>query len=161
MSSTQSLDDIRVDSPPTASQLVSIIELITQCVASKNAPPQSIETMATLLKNELDMLKEMDKNLTSIMKDGKLDMADIPDIILLMKHTSNLYSPKLKTLKVTRGDLIVFIREVLILVVSNEALDIKNKDTYVKLIQSGTHLLEATVELDDTVRCGRWWSCGR
>jgi hypothetical protein len=155
--STNSLDDIsvRTSAPPA----LSIVELIMECIASKKASPKSIDTMNILLKNELEMLKAMDANLISIMKDGKLDMADIPDIILLMKHTSNLFSPKLKTLKVNRRDLIIFIREVLIMVVSSDLLEIKNREVYVKMIHSGTDLLEATVDLDDTIRCNFRWCC--
>lgn len=159
--SDNSLEDISIRSPSTASapSALSIIELIKDCIASKDASPESIETMNTLLLNELEMLKAMDKNLVSIMKDGKIDIADVPEIILLMKHTANLYSPKLKTLKITRGDLVIFIREVLIMVVSSELLDIKDRELYVKLIYSGTNLLEATVELDETVRCKGWCWC--
>lgn len=164
--SENSLQDINIRSASTATaasasapSALSIIELIKDCIASKDASSQSIETMNTLLLNELEMLKAMDKNITSIMKNGKLDVGDIPELILLMKHTANLYSPKLKTLKISRGDLILFIREILVMVVSNELLDITNRELYIKLIHSGTDLLSATVELDETVRCGRFWCC--
>lgn len=149
----------RSTSVASAPLALSIIELIKDSIASKNASPKTLETMNTLLLNELEMLKAMDKNLASIMKDGKIDMSDIPEVILLMKNTSNLYSSKLKTLKVSRGDLILFIREILVMVVSSELLNLNDKELYVKLIHSGTSLLEATVDLDDTVRCGKFWCC--
>lgn len=162
--SAQTLDDISIRSPSAASStpalVVSVVDTIQQCIVSQTGvAPKTMEIMNTLLIHQLDMLKKMDENLSSIMKNGKLDVGDIPDIILLFKHTLNLYSPQLKYLKISRGDMILFIREILILIVSNELLEIKNKDLYVKLIQSGTDLLSSTVDLDETVNCKKWFCC--
>ena len=143
------------------SKPISIIDLINAYVASTSPdkPSETSVIMNTLLANQLEMLKKMDENVKNIMKDGKLDAGDIPEIILLMKNTSNLYSPELKKIKVSRGDMIIFIREVLLLIVSNEHIEIKNKDLSVKLIHSGTTLLSSTIELEETVNMKKWFRC--
>lgn len=138
---------------------LSIIDIINEYVSSQEKNPETSIIMNSLLANQLEMLKKMDENVKNIMKDGKLDAGDIPEIILLLKNTSNLYSADLKKIKICRGDMIIFIREILLLIVSNEHLDIKNKELYVKLIHSGTTLLSSTIDLEETINIKKWFFC--
>lgn len=150
--SSQNLEEITIamDSAPVT---LSIVKLVEAHIDKNDGSTKSLETMRLLLNHENEILRNMDKSVASIMKDGKLDAGDIPDIILLFKNTANLYSTQLKNLKVTRGELIQLIRDILILVLSSNEVEIKNKDIYVKIIQSATALLESSIDLDETVIC--------
>lgn len=167
--SLSSLDEMNIhrsvsDSEYTTSfednKIQSLIQLIDEYILSNKVEnearisPEGIKTMHVLLKHEINMLKEIDIHLSSILKNGKLDAGDIPDLILLMKTISNMYSPNLKKLKITRGELLKCIHDILVIIVKSDLTRIENKDLCLKLVDSSTTLLEATIELDETFTCG-------
>lgn len=146
-------DSSSIDISPSMIQVIEDFMLNNKKLDDNALSPEGMQTINVLLKHELNMLNEIDKHLTSILKDGKIDAGDIPDFILLIKNVCNMYSPKLKKLKITRDELLKFIHDILIIVVKSDLTRIENKDLCIKVIETCTCLLEATVELDETFSC--------
>jgi len=163
--SISTLDEITMNTSASVSDrnasTVSLIQLIQDFVLNQQKlnentntlSPEGLKTINVLLMHELNMLNEIDKHLTSIFKNGKMDVSDIPDIILLIKNVCNMYSPKLKKLNITRGELLKFIHDILIIVVKSDLTHIEDQETCIKVINASTNVLEATIELDETISC--------
>lgn len=144
---------VDLSSPISMIQLIQDFMLNNKKLDDNTLSPEGMQTINILLKHELNMLNEIDKHLTNILKNGKLDASDIPDLILLIKTVCNMYSPKLKKLKITKGELIKFIHDILIIVVKSDLTPMQNKDLCIKMIDTSTSLLETSIELEETMSC--------
>jgi hypothetical protein len=163
MSQNSSLDEISVNTAVSDSDSetkLTIIQLIEDMINLKStssdtntSTDRGFITMNVLLKHKLNILYEIDKEISVILKNKKIDMGDIPAIILLIKHIANMYSPELRKLKITRDDFLQFIRDLLVIIINSELSDIKNKDQCIQLIDTSVNLLDTSLDMNETMRC--------
>jgi hypothetical protein len=119
----------------------------SEFVKSIKISPEAISIIKQIVKNQPELIQDIVKHIKNILKDGKLDASDIPSIILLIKDVINLNKVDLK---LSRLNIIEFIKNVLIIVLESDVLKIKNKDEYIKMVISSVTLLESSIDVEKT-----------
>jgi hypothetical protein len=128
-------------------------QLIKEDELKATLSTREIEVINLLLNNNIEILKQVNTHINNIIKDYTLDSNDIPDLILLISEVFNLYNTKLNKLKITRSDLIDFIRLLLVNMIKMNKVKVSDKEMYIKLINLSLKLLETKINVKKVIKC--------
>jgi len=109
-----------------------------------------------LLTQQSTLFGDIGKQLSVILKDGNVDLRDIPHLVLLMKDIINFKSTHLSNLNITVKDLIDFIENILIILLESGVIKTNDTILYENILKSSVALLESSIQLNqsiETVRC--------
>jgi hypothetical protein len=129
-----------------------------------NLTKREIYIIQLFLTQESNMLGNIGKQISAIVKDGKLDSSDIPTIVLLIQDVINLKSVNINNLKITVKDVIDFIENSLLVLLEAGVIQTGNLELCKSVLQSSVALLESTIQLDQSIEttdctCRFWrWS---
>ena len=134
--------------------LTKVLEEILQnkdIVSKLNLNQQNIDLINLILKNHPKILDELSNDINKIMKDGTINADDIPNIVLLFNDIFNLYIP-ISNLKLTKEQIMQFIKNVLIILVESNTIHINDNDKklIVNLIIVSIKLLESQINFKKT-----------
>ena len=137
--------------------LISIIEKILKdnnLIIKLQLSEDSINIINTILKNHPNILNNISDDICKIINDKIIDIYDIPEIILLIKDSINLYS-SLNDLKLTKEQIINFIKNIVILIIESDEIKINedNKNLIINLINMSVKLLESEINFKKTLFC--------
>lgn len=135
-------------------QLLSKITNNKDYLLSINLTENEINIINLILKNHPELLTNICNNISDILKDKKIDMNDIPKIILLLKDVINLYSTT-KNLKIKKNDVIDFIKNILIILINSDIIKIDTEDKVLinNLIILSVQLLETNINMKFNKLC--------
>lgn len=105
-----------------------------------------------IIQNHPEVLNNISNDISIIISDGNINMADIPQIILLIKDSYNLVGSA-KNLKITKKNIIDFIKYTMIILIESNFIKCDNKDLIISLINLSINLLESEVNLDKKIIC--------
>lgn len=101
-----------------------------------------------------EMFDEITESIKKIVADNVVNVKDVPEFVNIVKNISNIKAKDLKKLKIVRRDIVDFAEAILLVIIDMDVVKLgDNKDEIVSLIKSCTVLLEASVNLSDTVNC--------
>jgi hypothetical protein len=115
--------------------------------------PKSCEIAEYLLNKRPDVFKSVEEEIIKIAADKKIDITDLPSLILLLKDLLNLNKNDIKNdLKnITIDDLLQFIKDILIILIEKDVIIVDNKEYVNKIIELSIQLLKSNIELSTTV----------
>ena len=97
-----------------------------------------VKDVLDLLSTNNEFVKKIEVAVETIIKDGKLDTSDIPEIVFIITETYNTCN----TLKITQNDLPIFIKMIISDVIKRKNLiSITNKQEVDKLVDSALKLV--------------------
>ena len=105
-----------------------------------------------IIQNHPEVLNNISNDISIIISDGNINIADIPQIILLIKDSYNLVGSA-KNLKITKKNIIDFIKYTMIILIESDFIKCDNKDLIISLINLSINLLESEVNLDKKIIC--------
>ena len=86
------------------------------------------------------------------MKDGILDLTDIPNVVILIKNIYNIYSTKISIVeKTTINDSISIIKTIILLLLELEYIKVVDKEKFIKLLDSSIELLSSTIVMNNSL----------
>jgi hypothetical protein len=109
---------------------------------------QNIDIINKILKNHPSILENVSNDISKIINNGSLDINDIPNMILLFNDIIELYTP-ISNLKLTKEEIVGFIKNVLIILVESDIIKLDNidKKIIINLIIVSIKLLETQINL--------------
>jgi len=115
--------------------------------------PKSCEIAEYLLSKRPDVFKTVEEEIVKIASDKKLDITDLPSLILLLKDLLNLNKNEIKSgLKnVTVDDLLQFIKDLLIILIEKDIIIVNNKNDVMKIIELSVQLLKSNIDISTTI----------
>lgn len=110
-----------------------------------------------VLKNNIDFVKKVDESVNKILSDGKIDMNDIPEIILIITESYNAYT----TIKISQEDLPIFIKIVIDdIVKKNNLISEERKKDFDKYVEMAIKLVMVQPRVQDvTTSCFQCLDC--
>ena len=129
-----------------------------------NLTKRQVYIIQLFLTQESNMVGNIGKEISAIVKDGKLDSSDIPRIVLLIKDAINLKSINLNNLQITIKDIVNFIENCLVILLEADLIQTDNRVLCESILKSSVALLESTIQLDQSIEttdctCRFWpWS---
>ena len=153
--SDQKLEDI---------QLVTnlVLDTVKSYIGTKNVhanlDPGAIDIITRVLDQFPQLFDKINNSIRAVMEDGVFDANDIPTLVLMVKDVINVDKKELKKLKVTRSDAVSMLEGVLIILIEEDIIKAGDKkDSMKSLLRLSVRILEAGVDLDETINCG--WLC--
>lgn len=151
-------DDIKINMETI--NIFSLISILGKILEDNNIiiklqlNEDNINIISMILKNHPDILNNISDDISKIINDKVIDISDIPEIILLLKDSVNLYS-SLHDLKLTKEQIINFIKNIVILIIESDEIKINesNKSLIINLINISVKLLESEINLKKTFTC--------
>ena len=116
-----------------------------------NINEKSLKIMNKIIENSPSVLEDITLKLKEVIKDEKITLTDIPNIILICKDIFNLHT-SLKTIKLSREEIIDFIKNLIIIFINLDFIKISNsdKELFINLVDLCIKLLETKVDLQKT-----------
>jgi hypothetical protein len=108
--------------------------------------------MPTFVKSIVD-------DILTIIGDNVLDVKDVPPLINICKNVINANYKELKKIKVTRKEIIDFSGELIHAIISHDSIKIKDKTQVLAMLASCIALLEATIDVSETIRVSCFGCC--
>jgi len=111
-----------------------------------------------LIKNIVDNLPEtfnsMSEKINEIIKDGVLNIDDVPILVNLIKDVVNTDIKKLKQLMPNVEDVLLFLKTILEILINKEFINVENKDKVFKMIDISFLLLSTSIDIkEDLFTC--------
>jgi hypothetical protein len=94
----------------------------------------------------------------AILDDHKINIVDIPTIVLVITDIATLFTKDLQKGKVTHGEMLHFITEFLVLLIKSDLVTFDNEDLAIKIVHESARLVEKTLTLKKVYRC-KWVVC--
>ena len=115
----------------------------------------SVLVINLILSKYPKLLDDMSVHLKNIINDSVINNKDIPDILLLMSEVLNTNTSELNKLKLTRKQVINFVKDVLIILIESQKIKINSteKDVVLSLLDVSIKLLESKVNVKKVVSC--------
>ena len=114
---------------------------------------KTIEVFELLLATNLPFLQKINTEIMAILEDHKIDIIDIPNIVLLITDLTTLFTKDLKKAKVTQGDILHFITEFLVVIIKSDLVNFENEDIAIKMVSQSSRLVEKSLSLKKVYRC--------
>jgi hypothetical protein len=136
-----------------------ILTLIKENIKNKeftskiNLNEESIRIINLIIENNTNIFDDLDKNIKDIIADRVLDINDIPSIILSITDIINLSSTKLNKLKITRDQVINFIKDLLKILIELDTIKVNDKVLVEKLIDLSIKLLSSKINVKKVITC--------
>lgn len=139
-----------------------ILETVKSYINSKNVhlnlDSKTIEIINLILNQYPELFGNINDSVKSIMDDNKLDVNDIPALVLMIKDVINIDKNILEKLYITRSDAILVLEGVLIILIDENVIKTDgNKDSVKNLLKLSVKILEAGIELKTTIK--KKWIC--
>lgn len=123
-----------------------------------NLNNNTIYIINRVLEQFPELFQNIDKHINVIIEDGKFDINDVPQIVLMIKDIINGDVKKFKKLKIRRSDAILLIEGILTILIDCDVLKTgNNKDSIKTLLRLCVQILDAGVNLNETITCD--WKC--
>ena len=115
----------------------------------------SVLVINLILSKYPKLLDDMSVHLKNIINDSVINNKDIPDILLLMSEVLNTNTSELNKLKLTRKQVINFVKDVLIILIESQKIKINSTEKVVvlSLLDVSIKLLESKVNVKKVVSC--------
>ena len=101
------------------------------------------------------LLNDMSVHLKNIINDNTINNKDLPEMLLLMSDVLNTNTSELNKLKLTRKQVINFVKDVLIILIESQKIKINSTEKVVvlSLLDISIKLLESKVNVKKVVSC--------
>jgi hypothetical protein len=148
-----------VDSDVSTNFLLSVIKSKlddSNFVQEVKLDSHSIQVINLILDRCPNVIDGLDKHIKSIISDNVVNSADIPAIILLVRDVLNTNLSELKRVKVTRDQVIVFIKNIFIILIEADIIKTsspESKQAILVLVDGCVKLLESKVNVQKVIRC--------
>ena len=136
-----------------------VFDLIKNKVSDKiftqklNLDDNSIKVINMILQSNTTILNDLNKHIASVIADKTLDVNDVPTLILMIKDMVNSNVPQINKLKLTREQIITFIKNVLFILIETDTIKVKDKQSVEQLIELSIQLLSTKVNVKKVVKC--------
>jgi hypothetical protein len=120
--------------------------------------PKTIEIFELLVATNMPFLQKINTELMAILDDHKINIVDIPTIVLVITDIATIFTKDLQKGKVTHGEMLHFITEFLILLIKSDLVTFDNEDLAIKIVHESARLVEKTLSLKKVYRC-KWVFC--
>jgi hypothetical protein len=117
---------------------------------------ESIKVINLILGSNTTIFNDLSKHIKDVISDKVIDINDIPSIILIIKDIVNINTKQINKLKLTREQVITFIKNVLFILIESETIKVKDKQTVEQLIDLSVQLLSTKINVQRVVRCFRF-----
>lgn len=141
-----------------------ITEIIRDFIGNKKFSAKlssgQIQTLNTLLQHFPHIFEDINVDIQKIIADKVLDFSDMPHFVMIAKTVTNTKIKELKAIKITKKDVADMIEALIIILIEMDIVSTgQSKDTYIELLKASMQLLDASIDLDDTVRmsCSCCW----
>lgn len=124
----------------------------TDLISKIQLDSNTLSIINMIIQNHPEVLNNVSNDISIIIADKNINMADIPQIILLIKDSYNLIGSA-KDLKLSKKNIIDFIKYTMIILIESNFIKCDNKDLIVSLINLSINLLESEVNLDKKINC--------
>jgi hypothetical protein len=133
-------------------KLLSSEENVKGLKANIKITDKSVDFIRLLLNNCPEVFKTIEKDINVIIADGVLDIKDLPSVILIIKDVLNLNLDSIKSgvKYLTLQDSIQFIKDLLLILIEEDYIKVKDKNTIEKLICACIELLSSTINVNTT-----------
>ncbi len=141
---------------------LSIIDIVNKFLTNKGLcvklSTAQINILNIFIEHFPDIFSNITENIKLIIDDKVIDFSDLPHFVLLAKTITNTNIKELKALKITRRDVMDMIEALFIILIEMNVINTGNtKDTYIALLKASMQLLDASIDLDDTMSVS--WNC--
>ena len=115
----------------------------------------SVMVIYLILSKYPKLLDDMSVHLKNIISDSVINNKDLPEMLLLMSEVLNTNTSELNKLKLTRKQVINFIKDVLIILIESQKIKINSTEKVVvlSLLDVSIKLLESKVNVKKVVSC--------
>ena len=145
-----------------AKETISVHKIVEDYIKTNtgriNIGIQSAEIITRIVESFPDILYDLDKHVVEIMADNVIDIYDVPKLILMVKDLVNVNAKQLKKIKIIREEGVIFVNDILFILIDTNVIKTgDNKDAVLELLKLSVTMLSASVDLDETIKCG--WMC--
>ena len=113
----------------------------------------SVLVINLILSKYPKLLDEMSVNLKNIINDSVINNKDLPEMLLLMSDVLNINTNELNKLKLTRKQVIHFVKDIFIILIQSQKIKTDQKDNVLSLLEVSIKLLESKVNVKKIVSC--------
>jgi len=115
----------------------------------------SVMVIYLILSKYPKLLDDMSVHLKNIINDSVINNKDLPEMLLLMSEVLNTNTSELNKLKLTRKQVINFVKDVLIILIESSKIKINSteKNVVLSLLDISIKLLESKVNVKKVVSC--------
>lgn len=115
----------------------------------------SLLVINLILSKYPKLLDDMSVYLKNIISDSVINNKDLPEMLLLMSEVLNTNTSELNKLKLTRKQVINFVKDVLIILIESQKIKINltEKVVVLSLLDVSIKLLESKVNVKKVVSC--------
>ena len=128
-----------------------------------NLSTQFLDFLSKITESYPELLNEIEKSLTDIVSDKVIDSNDIPKLVVLIKNVYKNFNDSnnfKKLFKITIEDSINFIKNILLILIELEHINVKDKDSVIIIIDLCIDLLTTSVDVTETL-ISKFKSCFR
>jgi len=138
-----------------------LTSFITECIKDLSfnetckLNSDSILVINLILSKYPKLLDDMSVHLKNIISDSVINNKDLPEMLLLMSDVLNTNTSELNKLKLTRKQVINFVKDVLIILIESQKIktNSKEKDVILSLLDISIKLLESKINVKKVVSC--------
>lgn len=130
-------------------------------LASLNIDNDLVETAKKIIQKYPKGVSRMQKHIHNILHDSVIDIKDVPHMVLIVKDFINHDSQEFKNLKISKQEVIDFIRVVLVILIESNVIKIspENKVTILATLDTCIILLESSLNLSETLTLNSFLCC--
>lgn len=138
-----------------------LTSFITECIKDLSfnetckLDNDSVLVINLILSKYPKLLDDMSVHLKNIINDSVINNKDLPEMLLLMSEVLNTNTSELNKLKLTRKQVINFVKDVLIILIESKKIKINSteKDIVLSLLDVSIKLLESKVNVKKVISC--------
>jgi hypothetical protein len=154
-----SINDISLNNLSTNE--FNLTKFMTNCIKdltfgeTYNLNSDSVMVIYLILSKYPKLLDDMNVHLKNIISDSVINNKDLPEMLLLMSEVLNTNTSELNKLKLTRKQVINFVKDVLIILIESKKIKINSteKDVVLSLLDISIKLLESKINVKKVVSC--------
>jgi hypothetical protein len=113
----------------------------------------SVQIINLILSKCPNVINGLSAHIQTIVSDNVVNSSDIPTIILLVRDVLNTNVSELNRVKVTRNQVILFIKNIFTILIEADVIKTESKQTILLLIDLCVKLLESKVNVRKVIKC--------
>jgi len=118
-----------------------------------NLNDESIKVITLILGSNTTIFDGISQHIKYVIDDKVIDVNDIPPLILIIKDIININTAQINKLKLTRDQIIIFIKNILFILIESEIIKVKDKEIVKQLIELSVQLLSTKINVQKVVTC--------
>jgi hypothetical protein len=138
-----------------------VFDLIKEQLSNKdiikkiNLNDESIKVITLILGSNTTIFDDISQHIKYVIDDKVIDVNDIPPLILIIKDIININTntAQINKLKLTREQIIIFIKNILFILIESETIKVKDKEIVKQLIELSVQLLSTKINVQKVVTC--------